>query len=129
MLKRVKDVDVAPRADLGELLQRAFADGSRWADAELKLARAELGDLRRRFFKAAIFAVLAVVAVMCAIIILAQAGVAAAALYLGSEIAGGLAVGLFLLVLAALCGVAVGRMFDWRPESLLFRWMTKRTSR
>lgn len=126
MLKSAKQIDVAPRAEIGQLLQRAAADSVRWAEAELGLVRAELGDLRRRCINAAIFAVVAVAAVLCALVVLAQAGVAAAAQYLGSEIGGGLAVGVLLLVLAAVCGMAVGRMFHWSPESLLFRWMTKR---
>ena len=127
MIKSAKQLDMAPRAELGQLFQRAAADGARWVDTELKLARAELGDLRRRCVNAAIFAVFAIAAVLCALVILAQAGVAAAAQYLGSEIGGGLAVGVLLLVLAAICAMAVGRMFNWNPESLLFRWMTKRS--
>ena len=127
MFKSAKQMDMAPRAEIGQLLQRAAADGVSWAEAELSLARAELGDLRRRCVIAAIFALLAIATVLCGLTTLAQAGVAAAALYLGSEIGGGLAVGVLLLVLAALCAMAVGRMFSWNPESLLFRWMTKRT--
>ena len=127
MLKRAKQMDMAPRAEIGQLLQRAAADGVRWAEAELSLARAELGDLRRRCVIAAIFAVLAIATLLCALIILAQAGVAAAALYLGSEIGGGLAVAALLLVLTAVCSMIMSRMFNWSPESLLFRWMTNRT--
>lgn len=127
MLKSAKQMDMSPRAEIGQLVQRAAADGVRWAETELKLARAELGDLRRRCVIAAIFAVLAIATVLCALIILAQAGVAAAALYLGSEIGGGLAVGALLLVLTAVCAIIMSRMFNWNPESLLFRWMTNRT--
>ena len=126
MLESAKQLDAVPRAEIGQLLQRAAAEGVRWADTELKLVRAELGDLRRRCAIAAIFAVLAITTVLCALIILAQAGVAAAALYLGSEIGGGLAVGALLLVLAAACAMFMGRMFRWSPESLLFRWMTNK---
>ena len=127
MLKSAKQMDMSPRAEIGQLVQRAAADGVRWAETELKLARAELGDLRRRCVIAAIFAMLAIATVLCALIILAQAGVAAAALYLGSEIGGGLAVGALLLVLTAVCSMIMSRMFNWSPESLLFRWMTNRT--
>lgn len=127
MLKSTKQLDDPARPELGLLLQRATVDGKRWMAAELTLARAELGDLRRRCVTAAIFALVALAALLCALLILAEAGVAAAALYLGSEIGGGIAIGALFLVVAFGCLVVMALMFKWKPESLFFSWMRKRT--
>jgi hypothetical protein len=127
MPRNTKQVDAPSRADIGELLHRATAQGRLWVEAEMTLARTELADLRRRCIAAAIFAVMAIATMLCALIILAEAGVAAAAQYLGSEIGGGVAIGALFLAVACGCAMVTGRMFDWRPESLLFRWMRKRT--
>ncbi len=127
MPRNTKQVDAPSRADIGELLHRATAQGRLWVEAEMTLARTELADLRRRCIAAAIFAVMAIATMLCALIILAEAGVAAVAQYLGSEIGGGVAIGTLFLVVACGCAMVTGRMFDWRPESLLFRWMRKRT--
>ncbi len=94
----------------------------RWANSELALARAELVVLRRRSITAAIFAAVGITALLAALIILAQAGVAAMARYLDSDIAAGLAVAALLLVFAALCVLAARRMFSWKGESMIFRW-------
>jgi Putative Actinobacterial Holin-X, holin superfamily III len=126
MPRNAKQVDASPRADIGELLHRATTQGKQWVEAEMTLARTELVDLRRRFITAVIFAVTAIAAMLCALIILAEAGVAAAAQYLGSEIGGGVAIGALFLIVAYGCVMVIGRMFDWRPESLLFRWLRKR---
>jgi uncharacterized membrane protein YqjE len=129
MRKSAEPVHLASRPEIATLLHQLAGDGMRWADAELALARAELGDLRRRCIAAAIFAGAAITALLCALIILAQAAAAAIAPYLGSDTLAGLAIGVSLLVLAAICAMAMNRMFKWRAESLLFRWIAPAADR
>ena len=72
MPRNTKQVDAPPLADIGELLHRATTQGKQWVEAEMTLARTELVDLRRRFVTAAIFAAMAIAAVLCALIIVAE---------------------------------------------------------
>ncbi len=111
------------RPAIGPLVRQFAGDSVRWADAELALARAELHDLGRRSISAMIFAAIGLAALLAAIITLAEAGVAAAAGYLGSDIAAGFAVATALLVFAAFCVMAMRRMFSWQAESVIFRWV------
>jgi putative superfamily III holin-X len=127
MPRTAKHARLPPRPEISSLLQQLAGDGVRWANAELALARAELLVLRRRSIAAAIFAAVAIAALLAALIILSQAGVAAMARYLGSDIAAGLAVAASLLALAALCALAARRMFSWKGESAIFRWFAPST--
>lgn len=113
---------LASRPALRPLLRQFAGDSARWADAELGLARLEFQALLRRCIGAVIFAAAGFAALLTALIILAQTGVAAAASNLGSEMAAGLAVGAALSLLAALCAWGMRRMFRWEAESLIFRW-------
>jgi peptidoglycan/LPS O-acetylase OafA/YrhL len=125
MPRTPRQVDEPSGVNIGELFNRAASQGKRWVADEFSLARAELADLRRRCITAAVFAVAAMATLLCALIVLAQAGVAAAVPYLGSETAAGVAIGAVLLMVAVGCGLVTGRMFDWRPQSPLLRWMRK----
>lgn len=117
---------VASRPAVRPLLGRLAADTVRWADAELDLAHLEFHVLLRRCIAAAIFAVAGFAALLTALVILAQTGVAAVAPNLG-DMAAGLAVGAAILALAALCALGLRRMFRWEAESLLFRWLAPPT--
>jgi putative superfamily III holin-X len=123
MPRTPKQLRLMPRPAIGPLVRQFAGDSVRWADAELTLARAELHALGRRSIFAAIFAATGLAALLAAIITLADAGVAAAAGYFGSDIAAGLAVAAALLVFAAFCVMAMRRMFSWQAESLMFRWL------
>lgn len=105
------------------LLRRLASDSARLADAEADLARLELRSLLRRCLAAAIFGVVAFAALLTALIILAQTGVAAVAPNLGSDVFAGLAVGAGILLLAVLCVFGLRQMLHWKPESLAFRWI------
>lgn len=100
-----------------------------WAMAELTLARVELNVLRRRLVMVAILAVVAVVVLLTSLIILAQTGVSALALYFGSEIGAGLTVGVMLLLLAGICLVVMRRLLTWQADSVLFSWLAANTDR
>lgn len=113
---------LAPRPEIGALLRQLAGDSVRWANAELNLARSELLALRRLCIAAAIFAAGGFAALLTALIILAQVGVGALAGYLGNDIWAGLVVAASFLVLAAICGLAMRRMFKWEVESFIFRW-------
>jgi hypothetical protein len=104
-----------------------------WANAELDLAQIEFSVLVRRCIAGVVFAITGFAALLTALVILAQTGVAAATPALGSGIAAGLAVGVAILLLAAVCALGLRRMFHWEAESLIFRWLAsppqhKRTS-
>lgn len=126
MPNKTKQSRVTGRPGLGALLQEVVEAGRNWAEAELALARTELDDLRRRCVAALILAGVALAALLTALVVLAQTGVAIMTLYLGSEMAGGAAVGALLLLLAALCVMLMMRMVRWRAESPLFHWLTPR---
>ena len=113
---------LASRPAIRPLLRQFATDSVRWADAELDLARLELHALLRRYIAAVFFAVAGFAAFLTALIILAQAGVEAAAPNLGGNIAAGLTVGAASLLFAALCALAMRRMFRWEAESVVFRW-------
>lgn len=113
------------RKSIVTLLMELANDIRQWAEAELSLARAELDDLRRRLILVAIFAGLAVVLCITALIVLVQAGVAALAVYLGSAAVAGLVVGVALLVLAGICIVVMRRNLAWNADSVLFRWLAQ----
>lgn len=113
---------LASRPEIGSLLRQLAGDSVRWANAELNLARSEVFVLRRLCIAAAIFAALGFAALLTALIILAQVSVGALAGYLGNDIWAGLVVVATFLVLAAICGLAMRRMFNWEAESFIFRW-------
>lgn len=109
-----------------ELFKELAGDGKRWLDAELALAKAEAG-LRMRGYVAGLGVAFAGLAVLlAAIVILAQAGVAALAPYVSGPAVAGLAVGIALLfIVAVLAFVAKTLLVNkTRPVGLVFRWLT-----
>ncbi len=118
---------LASRPAVRPLLRRLASDSKRWVDAELDLARLEAHVLLKRCIAAVVFAVSGFAALLTALVILAQTGVAAVAPNLGSDIWAGLVVGAGILLLAALCALGLRRMFRWEAESLLFSWLAPPT--
>jgi hypothetical protein len=105
------------------LLQQFTRDSVRWANAELDLARLEVRVLVRRCVAGAVFAIVAFAALLTSLVILAETGIEAATPVFGNVVMAGLAVGIAILVLAALCVLGMSRMFHWEAESLIFRWL------
>ena len=109
-----------------ELFKELAGDGKRWLDAELALAKAEAG-LRVRGYVAGLGVAFAGLAVMlAAIVVLAQAGVAALTPYAGGPAVAGLAVGIALLVIVAILAFVAKTLLvnKTRPVGLVFRWLT-----
>ena len=109
-----------------ELFKELAGDGKRWLDAELALAKAEAG-LRMRGYVAGLGVALTGLAVLlAAIVVLAQAGVAALTPYVSGPAVAGLAVGIALLVIVLVLALVAKTLLvnKTRPVGLVFRWLT-----
>lgn len=108
------------------LFKELADDGKRWLDAELALAKAEAG-LRVRGYVAGLGVAFAGLAILiAAIVVLAQAGVAALTPYVSGPAVAGLAVGIALLVIVAVLALVAKSLLvnKTRPIGLVFRWLT-----
>lgn len=128
MLKHSDETQEGTRPDIRHLLERLSADGRGWAEAELALARAEMGELKGQAIKAVTFAILGMAAVFTALVVLSQAGIAFLTPYVDGPGVAALIVGLVLVVLVALCALAMRSAFAWRTESIFFRWFGRHPS-
>ncbi len=109
-----------------ELFKELAGDGKRWLDAELALAKAEAG-LRMRGYAVGLCVAFAGLAVLlAAIVVLAQAGVAALTPYVSGPAVAGLAVGFALLVIVVVLALVAKTLLisKTRPVGLVFRWLT-----
>ena len=109
-----------------ELFKELAGDGKRWLDAELALAKAEAG-LRMRGYVAGLGVAFAGLAVLlAAIVVLAQAGVAALTPYVSGPAVAGLAAGFALLVIVVVLALVAKTLLinKTRPVGLVFRWLT-----
>lgn len=96
---------------LQDLLRQAMLDGAQWVNAEIALARAELGSLLGGYLTAAGLCVVAAVIVMSAVTTLSLAVVAALVPHTGGFISAGLSVGAGLCVIAIALGLAARQIF------------------
>ena len=128
MLKHSDETQEGTRPDIRHLLERLSADGRGWAEAELALARAEIGELKGQAIKAVTFAILGLAAVFTALVVLSQAGIAFLMPYVDGPGVAALIVGLVLLVLVVICALVMRSAFSWRTESIFFRWFGHRPS-
>ena len=109
-----------------ELFKELAGDGKRWLDAELALAKAEVG-LRVRGYAAGLGVAFASLAILiAAMVVLAQACVAALIPYVSGPAIAGLAVGIVLLVIVGVLGLLAKSLLvnKTRPVGLVFRWLT-----
>jgi len=109
-----------------ELFKELVGDGKRWLDAELALAKAEAG-LRLRGYALGLGLAFASLSILiAAMVVLAQACVAALMPYVSGPAVAGLAVGIALIVIVAILAlVAKSLLFNkTRPIGLVFRWLT-----
>jgi len=109
-----------------ELVKDLAGDGKRWFDAELALAKAEAG-LRLRGYAAGLGVVFAsIVILVAAIVVLAQAAVAALIPHMSSPAVAGVVVGLVLLLVVAGLAFTARHLLVSKtpPTGLIFRWLT-----
>ena len=114
------------RPDVMRLLDRLSNDGRRWADAEVTLARAEIGEFKAQAIRAAAFAILGFAAMFCALLALTLAAIAFLSPYVGGEGFGALIVMIFLVLLVILSFQLMRKAMSWRAESIFFRWFAAR---
>ena len=126
MLKHADEMHEANRPEIRHLLERFSADGRGWAEAELAMARAELGELKGQAIRAAVFAILGFAAVFCALVVLSQAAIAFLLPYVDGPGVAALIVGCALLVLVVAALLMMRSAFSWRTESVFFRWFGHR---
>lgn len=128
MLKTASETDTVTRPDIAELIHRLSDDSRRWAEAELALARMELGELRDNAIRGVVFAVVALAAAFCALVVLSQAAVVLLAPYVGGYGLAALIVGGALLVIVAISAMMLRSSFSWKTDSIFFRWFSGRSS-
>lgn len=122
MLKPNDQMTEADRPEIRRLLQRLSAEVRGWAEAEVAMARAELGELKGQAIKVVSFAVIGFAAVFAALVALPQAGIAFIMPYVSGPGVAALIVGGVLLLLVILSFVVMRSAFSWRTESVFFRW-------
>ena len=108
-----------------ELIKELAGDGKRWIDAELALAKAEAG-LRLRGYAFGLGVAFAGFSILlAAIVILAQACVAALTPYMSGPAVAGLAVGIVLLVIVGVLALVAKHLLVSKPPptGLVFRWL------
>ncbi len=127
MLNHADEMQEANRPEIRQLLERLSAEGRGWAEAELALARIELGELKGQAIRAAVFAAIGLASVFSALVVFSQAGIAFLTPHVDGEGVAALIVGVVLLLIVAICGLMVRRVFSWRTESVFFRWFGRRS--
>lgn len=118
----------ASKTAFPKLFQQLAGDGVGWINAELALARAEAGKVLGRYIAAIAMAFACIAILMAALVVLAQASVAALSPYLNGPVAAGFAVSLILFAGVALLGLAARHMVmrPIRPAGLIFRCLMGR---
>lgn len=128
MLRHSDGAQGEERPEFRTLLEQLAADGRSWADAELALAKVEMGELRRQAVKALVLLMLGFSAVFSSLVVLSQAGVAFLTPYVGSAEVAALIVGVGLLLLVGVLLLVMRNAFTWRAESIFFRWFGQKPS-
>lgn len=126
MLKHTDEMQEANRPEIRELIDRLSADGRGWAEAEIALARAELGELKGKALRAAVFALIGFAAAFSTLVVLSQAGIVFLAPYVDGPGVAALIAGAVLLVLTATCFLVIRNAISWRTDSIFFRWFGSR---
>lgn len=126
MLKQADEMRQPDRPEIRQLIERLTTDGRGWAEAEVAMARAELGELKGQAIRAVTFAVLGLASVFCALVVLSQAGIAFLEPYVDGPGVAALIVGGVLVLLVIVCALVLRSAFSWRTESIFFRWFGHR---
>lgn len=128
MLKTASEAETVTRPDIAELIQRLSDDSRRWAEAELRLARIELRDLRNNAVRAVAFAIVAFAAAFCALVVLSQAAVVFLAPVVGGYGWAAMVVAGVLLVIVAISVMVLRSSMSWKADSLFFRWFSSHST-
>lgn len=126
MLRHSDEAQGDGRPEFRALLDQLAADGQSWAEAEIALAKLEWSELRRQALRALFLAMLGLSAVFASLVALSQAGIAFLAPYVGGAGVAALIIGVCLLLLSGMSMLAVRRGFNWRAQSILFRWLGRK---
>ena len=108
-----------------ELIKALAGDGKHWIDAELALAKAEAGLRLRGYVFGVGVAFAGLLILTAAMVVLAQAGVAALTPYVSGPAVAGLSVGIALLVIVGILALVAKSLLvnKTRPVGLVFRWL------
>ena len=113
------------RQPLYLLFKKLVHDGKRWFDAELKLAKAEVGLRLRKYAIGAGMAVAGFLILILAIVILTWVGVLALAPYFGGVGIAGLTIGMLLLATVVVLGLVARHLLPsktWGTNLILRRF-------
>lgn len=125
MLKHTDEMQDADRPEIRDLIERLSAEGRSWAEAELSLARAELGELKGQAIRAVTFAIIGFAAVFSALVVFSQAAIAFLTPHVDGTGVAALIVGGVLLVLVVISFQVMRSALSWRTDSIFFRWFGK----
>ena len=108
-----------------DLFKELADDGKRWIDAELALAKAEAGLRVKTYATGLGVAFAGFLTLVAAIVVLAQAGVAALTPYVSGPAIAGLLVGVILLIIVGALALLAKNLLVNRtkPIGLVFRWL------
>ena len=127
MLKHSDDeARSGPGPEIGRLLERLASESREWAAAEAGLARIELRALKTQVKRALIASAIGVAAVLCMLLALTQAMIAAMSRLMGDAATAALLVGIAFALLALRCLFVAHRFTRWRTESIFLRWLGSR---
>jgi uncharacterized membrane protein YqjE len=122
MLKHTDEMHEANRPEIRELIERLSSEGRSWAEAELVLARAELGELKGQAIRAVTFAIVGFAAVFSALVVFSLAAIAFITPYVDGPGVAALIVGFVLLLLVAVSYFIMRSALSWRTDSIFLRW-------
>jgi hypothetical protein len=107
------------------LFKELADDGKRWLDAELALAKAEAGLRLRDYALGVGVALVSLVILIAAMVVLAQAGVAALTPYLSGPAVAGVIVGIVLFGIVVILALVAKYLLVSKtpPTGLIFRWL------
>ena len=129
MLKNSEETQAADTPELGRLLVRLMQESRDWAEAEARLARIELSVLRAQAVRMAALAAAAAAALLCMMLALTEAMIAALKHVVAGEGLAALIVAIGFAAVGVLCSVLARHSLAWRTESLFFRWFGSRNDR
>lgn len=127
MLKSAMEAETSTRPEIIKLIDRLQSDGRRWAMAESELAKIEMDELKNKAIRVVSFAIVSIAAIFCALAAFTQAGIAFLTPYVDSFGLAALIIGGILVMLVVASILVIRSTLTWRAESIVFRWLTRRS--